>query len=212
MTDTSQTCPPGWYEHTSNGLRLCGRPNTTLGGCTSVATFPAGGVEYSQVCGQARGYQYGDVGAFSGARHQDVSIDSYYANGLSLTHGANGSRLHIWTFVNGFSEDYPGSDACPCISNSNGTTAPLFVGSNYFCESGHANTDNFRIDLFYEDPLWDGSGCALEGNMCCEFNSPPYFSTQLLSATTDNIEGRICNGAPYMYGNTYVTFLELFIK
>lgn len=153
---------------------------------------------YSQVCGQARGYQYGDVTAFT-----NDGIDSLYASGLLLTHRASGSRAHIWTFANDVS-------SCPCALNSDNT--PLsFVGSNYFCESGVASGTNiFR--LLDEDPLWDGLGCDPVESLCCEFNSPPYFSTQLPSATTNNIEGRICNSVPEGFGNTFITFLELFVK
>ena len=43
-------------------------------------------------------------------------------------------------------------------------------------------------------------------------DSPPYFSTRLASATTDDIEGRICNAAPDEFGGTFVTFLELYVK
>ena len=66
--------------------------------------------------------------------------------------------------------------------------------------------------IMVEDPLWDGKGCAPEANACCEFNSPPYFSTRLASATTHDIEGRICNEAPDEFGGTFVTFLELYVK
>lgn len=209
MTNTSQLCPSGWFEETTNGLRLCGR-NTTLA-CSS-AIFSTDGLEYSQVCGQARGYQYGDVIGFSDSyRLQDDSIDLPYADGLTLTHRENGSRIHIWTFANGMLEDHGGSDICPCAPNFSGATIPAFVGSNYFCESGAYNPVELFI-LHDYDPLWDGSGCNLEGNTCCEFNSPPYFSTQLPSNTTDDIEGRICNGLPFQSGYTYITFLEIFIK
>ena len=213
MTNASHTCPPGWYERYISGLRLCGRDSGAgVSSCTSVATFAIGGVPYSQVCGQARGYQFQDVIAFAPSS-LNPQIDSYYADGLSLTHGTDGLRVHIWTFANGFSDVGAGADGCPCNVNSNGTAPPSIVGSNYFCESGRDNvTDVHRDGLFVDDPLWDGNGCAQEGNMCCEFNSPPYFSTRLPSATTDDIEGRICNLAPEEFGSTFVTFLELFVK
>ena len=208
MTNVSHTCPAGWYERHLSGFRLCGRnPESGIGTCSPVATFSTGRVTYSQVCGQARGYQYTDVTAFWSRGFND----SYYADGLSLTHGTEGLRVHIWTFANGLSDLSAEYDvhACPC---SNGTAPPFFVGSNYFCESGINDVNNLQSNVLLEDPLWDGRGCAPEVNACCEFNSPPYFSTRLPSATTDDIEGRICNLAPDEYGSTFVTFLELFIK
>ena len=41
------------------------------------ATFSTGGIAYSQVCGQARGYQHGDVTAFVPSTF-DSQFDSYY--------------------------------------------------------------------------------------------------------------------------------------
>ena len=38
--------------------------------------------------------------------------------------------------------------------------------------------------------LWDGQ-CSNEGT-CCMTKSPPWFSVELPSPTTDNIEVRIC--------------------
>ncbi len=213
MTNMSHTCPANWYERYLSGLRLCGREsgNPVAGSCSSVAAFSTGGVPYSQVCGQARGYQYADVLGFAPSSF-NPQIDSYYADGLSLTHGTDGLRVHIWTFVNGRSDIRGGPDACPCNTNSSGTAPPSIVGSKYFCESGVYDGSNMGAVLFLDDPLWDGAGCAPEANTCCEFNSPPYFSTRLPSATTDDIEGRICNGAPDEFGGTFITFLELFIK
>ena len=211
MTDSSQTCPTGWVQANFNGLRVCGRPpNATPRTCTQ-STFPTGGVEYSQVCGQALGYQYGDPVAFALSSGQ--SIDDYYMDGLTLTHGQNGSRQHIWSFANGLSEDRSGNNACPCAPLAGVVTVPSFVGSNYFCESG--TIDETNIFSFHNELLWDGTGCSLPGNTCCTFNSPPYFSVQLPSATTDDIDGRLCgyqNRNHDSPADTYITLLELYVK
>ena len=170
MTNYSHTCPSGWYEHSDlSGLRFCGRDPATgqiPGSCSPVAAFSTGGVAYSQVCGQARGYQYGDVIAFAPSI-LNPQIDSYYADGLSLTHGTDGLRVHIWTFANGADSDIgAGSDACPCNTNSNGTAPPSIVGSNYFCESCINDGSPPGSQLHVERPLWDGKGCAPEANAC----------------------------------------------
>ena len=213
MTNPSETCPSGWVQATFNGLRLCGRPPNAGYRTCSQTIFSTGGVEYRQVCGQALGYQYGDPTAFGAyiAFTPGASIDDYYLDGLTLTHGQNGSRQHIWSFINGLSENRRGSDACPCAPFASGITSPSFVGSNYFCESG--TVDESNIFSFHNELLWDGTGCTLAGNTCCTFNSPPYFSVQLPSATTNDINGRLCG---YENGNapadTYITFLELYVK
>ena len=57
-------CPEGW-SMTDYSKRICGR--ATDGGliCDSV-TFSVSGVEYSQVCGRIRAYQWGYTGGFYG--------------------------------------------------------------------------------------------------------------------------------------------------
>ena len=143
------------------------------------------------------------------------TIDDYYLDGLTLSHGQSGLRQHIWTFVNGYSENVRNRDACPCAPFASGFTIPSFVGSNYFCESGYNSDDGSNIFRFHEELLWDGTGCTLVGNICCTFNSPPYFSIQLPSATTNDIDGRLCgyqNRISSSPANIYITFLELYIK
>ena len=213
MANTSQMCPSGWTETSFSGLRMCGR-FSSAGYQTCVSTiFPTGGVAYTQVCGRALGYQYGDPVAFaynSPSLSNGRTIDDYYVDGLTLTHGQNGTRVHIWTFANGLSEDRGGIDACPCAPNFSGLTVPSFVGSNYFCESGTVSL-GFQ---FFNELLWDGTGCSLQGNTCCTFNSPPYFSTQLPTPTSNSIEGRICGyqNRDSGHADTYIAFLELYIK
>ena len=100
MTDTSYNCPTG-LNLTSYSKRTCGRSHTTHGGCSST-TFSVGGLPYSRVCGRIRAYQFGVVDAF--VYGNDLEINSYYVNGVSLTYGAVGRRQHIWTFAAGLTE------------------------------------------------------------------------------------------------------------
>ena len=100
------------------------------------------------------GYQFGDPVAF--ALSYGRSIDQYYMDGLTLTYGSSGSRRHIWSFVNGLSEDRRGADACLCAPYASGRSAPSFVGTNYFCESG--TVDESNIFSFHNEVLWDGEG------------------------------------------------------
>ena len=189
MTDTSYDCPTG-LNLASYSKRTCGRSHTTRRGCSST-TFSVGGLPYSRVCGRIRGYQFGIANAFY--PYYD-GIDTNYVEGVSLTHGGAGGRQHIWTFAVGVSEvtnRYLNS-TCPC-DGAPQSIVPPFVGNDYFCESGlHSefNTSYFAV-LFPDDVLWDGQNCT-STSTCCQFNNPPWFTKNLPTATTDDIELRIC--------------------
>ena len=81
-----------------------------------------------------------------------------------------------------------------------------FVGRNYFCEPD-------IISVFYPigDPLWDRRGCGPTSS-CCTFNSPPWFSVQLSSPTTDDIEVRICGDSGIRNEDTPIQLMKLFVK
>ena len=63
------------------------------------------------------------------------------------------------------------------------------IADNYYCESGNP-TNAIPYELYPSDPLWDGQQC--EGTCCSGTKSPPWFSVQLPTHTTDRIEVRIC--------------------
>ena len=212
MTNRSQQCPSGWTEATYSGLRLCGRPANAIGRTCELAYFTVG-VEYNEVCGRAVGYQFGDPVAFALSSGQ--TIDQYYMDGLTLTYGSSGARMHVhvWSFANGLSEERSGQDECPCAPFANiRASPPSFVGANYFCESGAVDASN--IFSFHNERLWDGEGCSLPGNTCCLFNSPPYFSTRLQAPTSDNLEGRLCGYENQNIGHagTLIQLLEIYVK
>ena len=204
MTDPNTNCPSGW-QLTGHSKRTCGRVSTGRLTCDSV-TFPVSGGDYTRVCGRIKAYQYEWIDAFQayddGLR---TTIDGSYVSGVSLTHGS--PRQHIWTFAAGVSETYfSNNDACPCDATIDITTPP-FVGGDYFCESGRPSRS---VNGFYpDDPLWDGEGCSASST-CCSFNSPPYFTKQLPSPTTDYIEARLClldSGE-----DSPIEFIELYVQ
>ena len=92
MTDSTVDCPPGFKLYESGGVRACGRSSDNAPGCQSIK-FPSNGISYSVVCGRVVGYQYGSPDAF----HSPTNIDSYYADGVSITQGY--PRKHIWTLL-----------------------------------------------------------------------------------------------------------------
>ena len=173
MSDSSQQCPSVWQEITTPH-RTCGRRST--GADCEGLTYTTGSEQYDQVCGRIISYQLGHTDSFNGAGY---SINSYYVEGISVTHGS--PRQHIWTFAAGYDELTGGSSRCPCVTGStSGSRIPSFVGQNYFCESGLTRYSNGINYPFFSngDPLWDGQGCGLNST-CCTFNSPPWFSVQL---------------------------------
>ena len=210
MTDPHTTCPCGW-NMTGYSIRTCGRNNTGIRTCDS-ATFPVSGGEYSRVCGRIKAYQSGPTqGFFSYHRREVTTINGAYAGGVSLTHGT--PRNHIWTFVAGTSEsDTYMFENCPCDATST-IRIPPFVGNDYFCESGvnepWGNSNNY---IFHpNDTLWDGEDC-LPSSTCCSQRNPPYFTKQLPTPTTDDIEARICLRPSIIHTNLAVELVELYVK
>ena len=206
MTDTSYNCPTG-LRLTSYSKRTCGRSHTSAG-CSST-TFSFEGIPYSRMCGRIRGYEFGDTGAFATS---SVGIDSYYVDGVSLTYGVAGRRQHIWIFAAGLSEvttHWP-DHGCPCDAQTN-NRVPQFVANDYFCESGYNKAWSYNYTLYSDDILWDGQDCT-STSTCCQFNNPPWFTKNLTSATTDDIELRICANHGNSKEDTALELIELYIK
>ena len=208
MTDTSYTCPAG-LNLTSYSKRTCGRSHTTRGGCSSTI-FNAGGLTYSRVCGRIRGYQFGATSAFY---PYTEGIDSYYVQGISLTHGSAGRRQHIWTFAAGLTEEstsFP-YENCPCDTSRYYDHVPAFVGNDYFCESGLHSAWNYQYVFYPGDALWDGQGC-ISTSTCCQLNNPPWFLKQLPTATSDDIELRLCTDFTPGYDDVPIELIELYVQ
>ena len=205
MTDPTQQCPDGFKltNRTEPPLRTCGRPAGHRDGCVST-TFPVYGIEYSRVCGRIVGYQFGSPSGFDTLEN---SIDSDYIAGISLTHGL--PRQHIWSFVNAQNE-LTNFEVCPCIQN-NTDSVPLFVGSDYFCDSAVRGSSTTEGIYHPDDPLWDGEGCG-STSTCCEFNNPPWFCKQLPQPTTDDIEFRLCENTDSIHDDSPFEFVQLHIN
>ena len=217
MSDSTQNCPTGFSLYESNGVRACGRANSSDGSCQSVQ-FPSNNISYSQVCGRVVGYQYASPDAVDGSviTPQHNNISSYYVDGVSITHGS--PRQHIWTLIAGLIEaslhNNEGYTNCPCSQGSlQNSTLQSFIGNDYFCESGNPSTNgSFEYKLYTQDPLWDGKGCgSLEGN-CCSVPGLPWFNNILNSTTTDYIELRVCGDQDTHDENVPVSFYEIYVK
>ena len=142
------------------------------------------------------GYQKGPPGAFD-FPFNTHGLEEIYMDGVSLTHGAPGSRQHIWTFVAAFTETrspYPTQFNCACTNTEVNWPHQVYsyIGNNYFCATGNPGPGNDLNAIYADDPLWDGEGCGAT-NACCQLNNPPWFCTTLPQPTTDDIEMRVCN-------------------
>ena len=213
MSDPTEDCPPGFRLYEENGIRACGRPETTTGYCQP-AVFPGSHISYTEVCGRMIGYQYGKPGGINPYR-DTYSINSPYVEGVSLTYGS--PRQHIWTFINARQENTfqysDGQTSCPCAPNSgiSNIAPPSFVGNDYFCESGAPITA--QVNTFYtNDPLWDGKQCGIKEKPCCNFPGLPWFHKELQIPTNENIEMRLCANHGTHIEDTPINFFEIYVK
>ena len=204
MTREKDNCPTGFREVTSSGKRMCGGRG---GGCinTSISSH---GVEYSRVCGRIIGYQFGSTDAFGAYHDHQLSIDSYFLDGIVLTYGL--PRCHIWSFVAGIDQYNSHPATCPCNSDSFSGTIPPYVQDDYFCDSGRRNYPR-NLQIYYvNDPLWDGAGCVR--GSCCQFKSPPWFCKDLPHPTSEDIELRRCSSANITNEDTLFEVVEIYVQ
>ena len=208
MADTSETCPPNWqFKTTPNSIRGCENPSA---GCHS-ASFPVDQT-YSEVCGRIDAIQFGIPEALDNYIQLNYSIEQGYIDGISLTHGSQGSRMHIWSFLEALSERPTIARViCPCtnVNESWPYSFPSFIGNNYFCDTGNKGPD--EAVYFTDDPLWNGQGCG-PTSTCCQENNPPWFCAKLPSPASNDLEARICTNAQTTNENVLVTKIELYIK
>ena len=192
MSEEGAQCPPGLQESSdpSGNIRACGR--TVDRNCSSVH-FPTGSSSYTQICGIVRGYAKGAPNAFGPSYNypQLANIDSSYVDGISITRGS--PREHIWTYAARLDEIE--GEFCSCANFSYlKTDVPSFVGNDYYCESGHIgpHSDGSYTSrpTSWTDPLWDGEGCTIPENRCCDRHG--WFHKNV-SSTTDDVEVKWCS-------------------
>ena len=212
MTDPDEICPSSLSMLTSP-VRGCGRQSASAG-CDAVLFNIVPVQDYSEVCGRILAYQRGTPDAFhpfiTGGQ---TTVDSAYVDGVSLTHGPAGSRQHIWTFAAAPTEEQSSArfDLCPCITSNWPYQVPAFIGSNYFCDTGNPSVTALATAFYPDDPLWDGEGCSSK-SMCCQFNDPPWFQTELPHATRDGVELRLCHDQTDTNEDVIINLIEMYVK
>ena len=213
MSDPSQSCPSNWTP-VNSPIRGCGRTTSDHSECDSVY-YSVGG-RYSRVCGRIVAYQKGGAGGFYHAIHSNQGLEGAYLDGISLTHGVQGSRQHIWSFIGTYYDQgtpYHTDISCPCTNTAVHWPhqIPSFMNNNYFCDTGNPGPGIDFARYYTDDPLWDGQGCG--GNsICCEFNTPPWFCASLPQPTNDNLELRNCYADASVHEDKIITLIEIYVK
>ena len=200
MTDPSRQCPVGFRLETINNHIACVRNSTTTNGCAHISTETFG-LTYSSVCGYVRGYM-GNFG-FAFRYSSNVPLSGTYVTGVSITYGT--PPTHIWTYVTAY--DGPTNSNgnlrnCPC-STTPGTSPPLYVGNDYYCESANGQGP---------DPLWDGLQCVADEEPCCNRTGLPWFIKNTPTPTDASIDVRVCYTGWTANQQVGVEQLELYIK
>ena len=204
MTDPNQECPKG-LKLTAYSPRTCGRANNDH--CSSVS-FPVD-YRYTQVCGRVTAYQIMLTFGFYGWIDKKQTLNGYYVDGLSLTHGS--PRKHIWTFASGA---FSGSGTllekyqCPC-EIGNPFSSPPFVGDDYFCESVTPEDEWDTEYFFWDNALWDGKDHL---SNCYRLNDPPWFFKTLTNPSSDDIELRLCLWKTEYMSNIGIEQLEVYVR
>ena len=186
-SEPCSNCPPPLAQYWANSTKVCG-PAVRFG-CDSVI-FPVHGVEYNYVCGRAVGYSfYQPIGFYYGA-DQSYTIDQHYLSGLSITHGAPGSRNHIWSYAAGWKEDTSHVYNCPCSAHPRTENlTPDYVGDHFYCDTAKYYTP--KVEWYTNNTLWDGKDCY-PGSKCCDNDRLPWFWRTLPQETSDDVEARWC--------------------
>ena len=206
---------PGGLTNIYSPKRMCGR-SFSGSGCSSVK-LPGYEGSYTKVCGRALGYQYNSgTRAFYNYHIGENTLSSCYVDGLSVTYGNYSYRQHVWTFASGSSEDENYQGRCPCAPykysryNQGATSAPPFVGNNFFCESGKSRYSGSYRNWYLSDPLWDGSGCPRRST-CCDGPNRPWFYRELNNTVTNSLEVRMCFLNGINQANIGIEELEIYV-
>ena len=165
FSDPDVACPSG-FTLITEPVRGCRRAPGEGPTCKSVI-FPSGGQSYSRVCGRVNAYQKGSTDAVYSSVYESNTLEQNYVDGVSLTHGAPGSRQHIWTFAAALTEGTTLTIyICACTNTAQHwpNQVPSHIGSNYFCTTGNPGPGYTHNIIHADDPLWDGEGCGATVN------------------------------------------------
>ena len=203
MTDPTQQCPDSWQKITSP-RSSCGKKSTAL--CDSL-NITTSGASYTRVCGRFRGYQGGSPDAFGSLR---MNIETHYVDGVTVTYGSPGNRHHVYTYAAGVYE-LTSLNSCPCTVA--GIGVPVFVGSDFYCESGCPGLSCTGLPQLYSpDVLWDRQQCGGNEGTCCDPPNIPWFCKTFPNPISEDLEIRICTDEGLDNENVAIESFELYIQ
>jgi len=113
--------------------------------------------------------QYSSTDAFSTVS-PSTDIEDNYVDGVSVTHGASGSREHVWSYAVAQSSGSGQHQDCP---DDGGVSPPAFARSDWSCASGNPASSGWG-SVWYADELFNELG-----------------QVTLSAVTTDDVEVRI---------------------
>ena len=148
------------------------------------------GVGYNYVCGRAVGYLFNAPVGFYYGTECSYTIEYQYVSGMSITHGAPGSRNHIWSYAAGQREDISREFNCPCAEHlSTEPLTPDCVGDHFYCDIASYYAP--KVEWYTNNTLWDGKDCH-QGSKCCDNEHLPWFWRTLPQETSDDVEVHLC--------------------
>eukprot|EP00731_Ephydatia_muelleri_P003888 Em0002g64a len=204
MTDPTQQCPDSWQKIASP-RSSCGKKSTAL--CDSL-NITTSGASYTTVCGRFRGYQGGSPDAFNSLT---MNMETHYVDGVTVTYGSPGNRHHVYTYAAGVYELNTSQSSCPCTGA--GIGAPVFVGSDFYCESGCPGLScTFSPQLYSPDVLWDRQQCGGNEGTCCDPPNLPWFCKMFPNPISEDLEVRICTDEGFNNENVAIESFELYIQ
>ena len=203
MTDPTQQCPDSWQTFTTP-RSSCGKIGSAP--CDSL-NIPTSGASYQTVCGWFRGYQIGTPDSFTSCAGLGFNLETYYVDGVSVTYGSPGNRSHVYTYAAGHSE-WRDEYGCPCAG---GRAPPLFVGSDYYCESGCPALRPV-VEFYFSDVVWDGQQCGGDESTCCNPPDLPWFCKTFPTPISEDLEVRICMDESPDNENVAIESFALYIQ
>ena len=173
-------------------------------------------IEYSHIWSQLpnsvrrfRGYQKGSPDAFRKFNDTiEKSIETYYVDGVAVTYGSPGDRHHVYTYAAGLTET-TGLAPCPCAG---GYSPPLFVVSDYYCESGNLGPGWDETLIYSSDVLWDRQQCGGNEITCCNPPNLPWLCKTFPTPISEDLEVRICTDQSLDDENVAIESFELYIQ
>ena len=135
MKRPDDNCPSQLKQEIAGGKRVCVKTAQT--GCSS-QHYSTGGVEYAEVCGKARGYQFRSPD--TSPRGEYRSMEEAYTDGISITQGSYPCK-HLFTYMGGVTDNPQATHMhqCPCAAKGVPFKHNHFIGNDYYCESGNPN-------------------------------------------------------------------------